>query len=113
MKLTFPYNCVGSVRTEVKDAATSEQSRIAAAATISHGRRNVETQWTAAAAAAGDDDAATSYNTDTWGNGTRQNVLHLPSRILSAQQAIPKFWMSQLSITVFGTCRRDWKAMVG
>ena len=59
-------------------------------------------------------DAATSYNTDTWETApVRACLLHLPSRTLSTQQAIAKFWMSRRSVTVFGICRRDWRAMVG
>ena len=65
IKLTVPFERIGSLRTESKDAVTSGRSRIAAAATVSHGRHNVETRWTAAAATAGHNDAATSCQNDT------------------------------------------------
>ena len=60
------------------DAATSEQTRIAAAATDKD--KDASTSGptrTAAAATAGHQDAATSYKLH------RQNVLDLPSRTLS------------------------------
>ena len=50
---TYPHKCIGSVRTEVMDAATSEQTRIAAAATDSDKDASTSGPMRTAAAASG------------------------------------------------------------